>query len=44
MSVVRRILVRVVKDKITLIGYALLNNIGEILRTPTQNLLYIWEG
>ena len=28
----------------TLIGYAFLYYIGEILRTPTQNLLYIYMG
>jgi len=36
------------KDKynFTLIGYALLYNKGEVLRTPTHNLsyIYIWEG
>ena len=30
------------KDRITLIGYAFLYNIGEILCTPMQNLSYIY--
>jgi len=33
-----------VNDKIMLIGYAFIYNIGEILRTPVQNLSYIYMG